>query len=71
MKVVISTEIDDVLGASVAQSLKHLPSAEVMIPGSWDGALCWALCSVGSLLLPLPLPLPLPLLMLSLSQMNK
>ena len=22
----------------MAQSVKHLPSAQVMIPGSWDGA---------------------------------
>ena len=44
-------------GTWVAQSVKHLPSAQVMIPGSWDGALHWAPCSPGSLLLPLPLPL--------------
>ena len=45
--------------------MKHLPSAQVMIPGSWDGAPCQASCSAGSLLL--PLPGPFPLLMLSLS----
>ena len=44
-------------GTCVAQPVKHLPSAQVMIPGSWDRAPHWAPCSVGSLLLPLPLPL--------------
>ena len=51
-------------GTWEAQSMKHLPSAQVMIPRSCDGVLCWAPCSVGSLLLPLPLSL-------SLSLMNK
>jgi len=41
-------------GAWVAQSVKHLPSAQVTISGSWDRVLRWALCSAGSLLLPLP-----------------
>ena len=51
----------------VAQSVKHLPLAQVMITGSWDQAPCHrAPCSVGSLLLPLPLP-PLPLLVCSLT----
>ena len=52
----------------VAQSVKHLPSAQVMISGSWDGALGQAPCSVGSLLLPPPLP---PACELSLSLSNK
>ena len=52
------------LGGSV---LGHLPSAQVMISGSWNGDPCWAPCSVGSLLLPLPLPLPPLMLALSLS----
>ena len=56
-------------GTWVAQLVEHLPPAQVVIPGSWDGALSWTTCSAGSLRL--PLPLPLPLLMLSLSQMNK
>ena len=43
------------LGGSV---VKCLPSAWVMISGSWDQAPRWAPCSVGSLLFPLPLPLP-------------
>jgi len=34
--------------AWVAQSVKCLPSAQVMIPGTWDRALCWV---------PLPTPL--------------
>ena len=29
-------------GSWMAQSIKHLPSDEVMIPGSWDQALHWA-----------------------------
>ena len=31
-----------------------LPSAQVVIPGFWDQAPCWAPCSARSLLLPLP-----------------
>ena len=42
-------------GARVAQSVKSLPLAQVMISGSWDGALLWAVCTMGSLLLLLPL----------------
>ena len=56
-------------GVWAAQSVKCLPSVQIMISGSWDGALCWAPCSVGSLLL--PLPLPLPLLVLSCLLSNK
>jgi len=40
----------------VAQSVKLLPSAQVIILGFWDQAPCWAPSSVGSLLLSLPLP---------------
>jgi len=40
-------------------SVERLPSARVMIPGSWDWALRRAPCSVGSLLLPLSLCLSL------------
>ena len=40
-------------GAWVAQLIKHLPSAQVMISESWDRAPRWASCSGGSLLLPL------------------
>ena len=43
---------------SVAQWVKHLPSAQVMIPGSWNWVPHQAPCSVGSLHVPLPL-LPL------------
>ena len=45
-----------VRGAWVAQWVKPLPSARVMISGSWDRAPHRALCSAGNLLLPLPLP---------------
>ena len=52
-------------GTWVAQSVKHLPLAQVMIPGSWDPALHQA-----PLLLPLLLPLPfLPTHVSSLSFM--
>ena len=40
--------------------LKPLPSAQVVIPGSWDGAPHGALCSAGSLLPLLSLPASLP-----------
>ena len=50
----------------VAQLVKCLPSAQVMIPGSWDQVPHWAPCSVGSLLLPLLLPTPSHSLSLSL-----
>ena len=53
--------------APEAQLVKHLPSAQVMIPGSWDQAPRWAPCSVGSLLVP-PLSLCLSL---SLKLINK
>ena len=44
-------------GTWVAQLVKSLPSAQVMIPESWDQAPGRAPCSVGSLLLPLPNPM--------------
>ena len=56
-------------GAWVTQSVKHLPSAQVMIPGSWDRAPHQAPCSAGRLLL--PLSLLLPLLVLSLYIISK
>ena len=51
-------------------SFKHLPSAQFMIPGSWDQVLHGAPCSAGRLLLPVPLP-PTCARTLSLSQVNK
>ena len=54
-------------GAWVAQWVKCLPSARVMIPGSCNRVPHRAPTSMGSLLLPLPLPLPIPLLVLTLS----
>ena len=51
-------------GAWGAWSVKHLPSAQVMILGFWDQVPCPAPCSLGRLLLLLPLPSalsPLPL----------
>ena len=70
-------------GCLVAQLVKRLPLAQVMIPGSWDQAPHQAPCSVGSQLLPFPLPLLRHVLflfltyalslshMLALSQINK
>ena len=69
---IISKEED--WGTQVAQSVKHLPSTWVMIPGFWDRVPHQTPCSAGSLLLPLPLPLPCALflyLSFSLKQMNK
>ena len=51
----IHTAIDkNMWGHLVDQSVKRLPSAQVLIPGSWDRALCRASCSARSLLLTLP-----------------
>ena len=58
-------------GAWVAQWVKPLPLAQVMISGSWDQAPHWTLCSAGILLLPLSLPGSLPTCDLSLSLSNK
>ena len=58
------------IGTWVAQPVKHLLSAQVMISRFWDEVWHWVLCSVGSLLLPLPLPLP-PTHAYFLSQINK
>ena len=58
------------VGTWVAQVVKHLPSAQVMILGSWDRAPHHAPCSAGSLLSTLPLPLP-PAHALALSEINK
>ena len=49
-------------GAWVAQSVKCLPLAQVMISRSWDQAFHWAPCSAKGLSLLLPLLLPLTLL---------
>lgn len=54
-------------GTWMAQSVKHVPSAQVRILGSWDPSLCQALCLAKSLLLLLSLALPTPARFLSLS----
>ena len=51
-------------------SVQLLNLAQVVISGSWDQALCWALHSERSLLVPLPLLLPCSLSP-SLSNKNK
>ena len=59
-------------GAWVAQWVKPLPSAQVMISGSWDRVPHRAPCSAGSLLPPLlSLPASLPTCDLSLSNKKK
>ena len=50
----LSQEIENLRSPWVAQVVKRLPSAQVMIPESWDQARHQASYSVGSLLLPLP-----------------
>ena len=47
-------------GTWVAQLVEHLPSAQVVIPGSWDQVL----------LLPLPVSLPLSLCLLRINKLN-
>ena len=65
-------ELHENKGTWVSQWVKPLPSAQVMISGSWDRAPHRALCSGGSLLLPLSLPAALPTCdSLSLCQINK
>ena len=54
----------------MAQWVKHLPSAWVMVPGSWVQAPYQAPLSARSLFLPLPLP-TIPQLVFSLCQINK
>ena len=69
MKLLTHAKTWTLRGTWVAQWDKPLPSAQVMIPGSWDQALHWALCSAGSLLPPLSLPASLPTC--DLCQINK
>ncbi|XP_034513918.1 bone marrow stromal antigen 2 isoform X1 [Ailuropoda melanoleuca] len=52
--------------AWLAQSVKRLPSAQVMVSRSWNGVPHQAPCSAGSLLLPLPPPAAPPSCALSL-----
>jgi len=55
-------------GAWVAQMVKHLPLAQVMIPGSWDGAPAWGSLLGGEPASPSTVP---PACALSLYQINK
>ena len=71
VSMVSETQLRD---TQVAQSVKHLTLAQVMVSGSGDRALCWTRHSVGSLVAFLCLFLsPSPRLMhkLPLSQINK
>ena len=61
-------EITEVRNTWVAQSVEHLPLAQVMISVSSDWVPSRAPCSAGSLLLPLPLPVSPH--MIFLSQIN-
>ena len=56
--VLLSYTFKNIRGAWVAKLVGHLPSAQIMIPGSWDRVLHWAPCSVRNLLLPLSVALP-------------
>ena len=58
-------------GAWVVQLAKCLPSAQVVIPGSWDQAPHGAPYSMGNLLLPFPLPVTPPACALSVKYINK
>ena len=43
----LDVKTDNTSGTWTAQSVKHLPSVQVMILGSWDQAPCLAPCSAG------------------------
>ena len=47
-------KISSKINPKMAQLVKCLLSAQVMISGSWDGAPCWVPCLAASLLLPPP-----------------
>ena len=51
-KYIISLSVYEIWGAWVAQLVKHLPSTQVMVSGSWDQVPHQAPFSAGSLLLP-------------------
>ena len=59
------------IGHQGGSVVKHLPSAQVMIPEPWHQDPHQALCSAGSLLLPLPLPAALPTSALAVSLSNR
>ena len=58
-------------GAWVAQSVKRLPSAQVVISGSWDRAAHGTSCSLGVCFSLSLCPFPTCALSPSLSQINK
>ena len=60
----LQREISEVVARLGGSVVERLPSAQVMIPGSWDRALSRAPCSVGVCF---SLCLLLPLLVFSLS----
>ena len=64
-----SSKLEFPRGAQVSQLVKHLPSAQVMIPESWDQASHPALGSSGSWLFSFPLPATRPVC--ALCQTNK
>lgn len=53
---IICVKIHRIREAWVAQFVRHLPSAQVINPGTWDPALHQGPCSVGNQLPPLSLP---------------
>ena len=68
---IMSSKVRHFQDTWVAQWMKYLSSAQVMIPESWDRAPCQAPCSVGSLPPPHPYPAHALPLSLSPSQINK
>ena len=61
----------EIRGTWVAQSVKWLPSAQIMISGSWDQAPIGPPAQQGVCFSSLSASSPLLVLMLSLSQINK
>ncbi|XP_077916718.1 twisted gastrulation protein homolog 1 isoform X2 [Halichoerus grypus] len=57
LRIKVVLKIDTIPGRLGGSVVKRLPSAQVMIPESWDRAPHQAPCSAGGLLLLLPLPL--------------
>ena len=64
------TQNESTWGAWVAQSVEHLPSAQVVIPGSWDQVPHWVPCGGASAYVSFPSSYVSASLSLSVSLMN-